>query len=57
VLVEMEDAELGSIPMHAVTPRLSGTPGALRRPAPALGEDEDAILASLEGRVETPNPR
>jgi crotonobetainyl-CoA:carnitine CoA-transferase CaiB-like acyl-CoA transferase len=48
VLVEMEDAELGSIPMHAVTPRLSGTPGALRRPAPALGEDEAAILASLK---------
>ena len=48
VLVEMEDAELGSIPMHAVTPRLSGTPGALRRPAPQLGQDEDAILASLK---------
>ncbi|HEX8785170.1 MAG TPA: CoA transferase, partial [Telluria sp.] len=47
VLVEMEDAELGSIPMHAVIPRLSGTPGVLRRPAPALGQDEEAILASL----------
>ena len=48
VLVEMEDADLGSIPMHAVVPRLSATPGALRRPAPRLGEHEAEILASLE---------
>jgi crotonobetainyl-CoA:carnitine CoA-transferase CaiB-like acyl-CoA transferase len=40
VLVDMEDAELGSIPMHAVVPRLSHTPGALRRPAPDLGADD-----------------
>ncbi len=49
VLVEMEDAELGSLPMHAVVPRLSATPGALRRPAPALGQDEAEILAALDG--------
>ena len=47
--VEMEDAELGSIPMHAVVPRLSATPGALRRPAPALGEHEAEIIAGLGG--------
>ena len=47
VLVEMADAELGSIPMHAVVPRLSGTPGALRRPAPDLGEHEAEILGPL----------
>lgn len=50
VLVEMEDAELGSVPMHAVVPRLSGTPGALRRPAPELGEHEPEILAPLRTR-------
>ncbi len=50
VLVEMEDAELGSIPMHAVVPRLSGTPGALRRPAPDVGQDEAEILGALEER-------
>lgn len=47
VLVEMEDRELGSVPMHAVVPRLSGTPGALRRPAPALGEHEEEVMAML----------
>ena len=47
VLVEMEDAALGSIPMHAVMPRLSRTPGALRRPAPEIGEHETEILAGL----------
>jgi crotonobetainyl-CoA:carnitine CoA-transferase CaiB-like acyl-CoA transferase len=47
VLVEMADAELGGVPMHAVVPRLSGTPGALRRPAPELGEHEAEILGPL----------
>jgi crotonobetainyl-CoA:carnitine CoA-transferase CaiB-like acyl-CoA transferase len=47
VLVEMADAELGSVPMHAVVPRLSRTPGALRRPAPELGEHEAEIRAAL----------
>jgi crotonobetainyl-CoA:carnitine CoA-transferase CaiB-like acyl-CoA transferase len=47
VLVEMEDAELGSIPMHDVVPRLSATPGVLRRPAPAIGEHEDEIIGAL----------
>jgi crotonobetainyl-CoA:carnitine CoA-transferase CaiB-like acyl-CoA transferase len=45
VLVEVADAELGSLPMHAIVPRLSATPGAWRRPAPALGEHTDAVLA------------
>ena len=52
VLAEMEDEDLGSIPMHGVVPRLSGTPGALRRPAPKLGEHEAEILASLDGQDE-----
>ena len=53
VLVEMEDRDLGSVPMHDVVPRLSGTPGALRRPAPALGEHEDEVMAMLERRERT----
>ena len=45
VVVEVEDAELGSLPMHDIVPRLSATPGRWRRPAPALGEHTDAVLA------------
>ncbi len=44
VLVEVEDAELGSMPMHAVCPRRSDTPGVLRRRAPDLGQHESEIL-------------
>jgi crotonobetainyl-CoA:carnitine CoA-transferase CaiB-like acyl-CoA transferase len=33
--------------MHNIIPRLSATPGRLRRPAPALGEDTAEILGSL----------
>jgi crotonobetainyl-CoA:carnitine CoA-transferase CaiB-like acyl-CoA transferase len=46
-IVEMQDDDLGRLPMHNVIPRLSATPGALRRPAPALGEHTEEILAEL----------
>ncbi len=45
VLAEYPDADMGQVPMHCVVPRLSATPGAIRLPAPALGEHNDAILA------------
>jgi crotonobetainyl-CoA:carnitine CoA-transferase CaiB-like acyl-CoA transferase len=45
IIVEVEDADLGSLPMHDIVPRLSQTPGVWRRPAPALGEHTDAVLA------------
>ena len=45
VLVEVEDRDLGSLPLHAITPRLSETPGVWRRPAPQLGEHTREILA------------
>ena len=32
IVVELPDAEMGSVPMHDVVPRLSGTPGELRTP-------------------------
>ena len=57
VLVEMEDEDLGSIPMHAVVPRLSATPGALRRPAPELGQDEAEILAALDRQDPSTEPQ
>jgi crotonobetainyl-CoA:carnitine CoA-transferase CaiB-like acyl-CoA transferase len=47
IVVELPDAEMGSVPMHAVVPRLSETPGAIRAPAPALGEHTGEILAGL----------
>jgi crotonobetainyl-CoA:carnitine CoA-transferase CaiB-like acyl-CoA transferase len=47
VLVEAPDTEAGSVVMHNVVPRLSDTPGALRLPAPALGEHTREILHAL----------
>jgi formyl-CoA transferase len=52
VLIEVPDAAAGALPMHNITPRLSVTPGALRRPAPALGEHNLEILRGL-GMSET----
>ena len=47
IVVDVPDADMGSIPMHAVVPRLSGTPGALRTPAPELGEHNGEVLGAL----------
>ena len=47
VVVEAPDDEAGSVLMHAVIPRLSTTPGRLRRPAPAIGEHTREMLTAL----------
>jgi crotonobetainyl-CoA:carnitine CoA-transferase CaiB-like acyl-CoA transferase len=47
-IVDVEDRELGALPMHNVVPRLTGSPGGFRRPAPGLGEHTDEILAELD---------
>jgi crotonobetainyl-CoA:carnitine CoA-transferase CaiB-like acyl-CoA transferase len=47
IVTELPDDEMGSVPMHAVVPRLSGTPGDIRTPAPALGEHNNEILGGL----------
>src|SRR3954467_4782560 len=47
IVTDLPDPEMGSVPMHAVVPRLSGTPGEIRSSAPALGEHNDAILGGL----------
>jgi crotonobetainyl-CoA:carnitine CoA-transferase CaiB-like acyl-CoA transferase len=44
IIVDAEDAELGSVPMHNIVPRLSTTPGVWRRPAPSIGEHSDEVL-------------
>jgi crotonobetainyl-CoA:carnitine CoA-transferase CaiB-like acyl-CoA transferase len=46
-IVELEDADMGQVPMHNVIPRLGVTPGGFTRPAPKLGEHTDEILAEL----------
>jgi len=47
IVTELPDDEMGSVPMHAVVPRLSGTPGEIRTAAPALGEHNASILGGL----------
>jgi crotonobetainyl-CoA:carnitine CoA-transferase CaiB-like acyl-CoA transferase len=47
VVVEVPDPDLGSLPMHSVVPRLSETPGTIRRPAPKLGEHNEELLTEL----------
>jgi crotonobetainyl-CoA:carnitine CoA-transferase CaiB-like acyl-CoA transferase len=44
IIVDAEDREFGSLPMHNIVPRLSQTPGVWRRPAPALGEHTAEVL-------------
>ena len=48
-LVELPESEVpgGRLPMHNIIPRLSQTPGAIRTPAPKLGQHTDAILAEV----------
>jgi crotonobetainyl-CoA:carnitine CoA-transferase CaiB-like acyl-CoA transferase len=47
IVVELPDDEMDRVPMHAVTPRLSDTPGVIRTPAPALGQHNDEIYAGI----------
>jgi len=47
VVADYPDAEMGLYPMHHVVPRMSGTPGSIRTPAPRLGEHNRAILAEV----------
>jgi crotonobetainyl-CoA:carnitine CoA-transferase CaiB-like acyl-CoA transferase len=47
ILVDLPDAEIGRLPMHNIIPRLSETPGRLRRPAPELGEHTAEVLGAL----------
>ena len=47
VLVNLPDEQMGVLPMHNIVPRLSGTPGQLRLPAPELGEHNAEVYAEL----------
>jgi crotonobetainyl-CoA:carnitine CoA-transferase CaiB-like acyl-CoA transferase len=55
VLVSMADRDLGSVLMQNIAPRLSGTPGTMRHPAPAPGEHSRAVLTEAgfpQGEIE-----
>ena len=56
IVVETPDEEMGEVPMHAVVPRLSGTPGPLRYPAPAVGQHNREIFSRIgysEDRIDS----
>jgi formyl-CoA transferase len=47
ILADYPDEEAGQFAMHAVIPRLSGTPGSIRSRAPRLGEHNREVLAGI----------
>jgi formyl-CoA transferase len=47
LVADYPDPDMGAFPMHHVVPRLSGTPGAVRTPAPALGQHNREVLAGI----------
>jgi succinyl-CoA---D-citramalate CoA-transferase len=48
-IVSVDDPTIGPVRMQSVYPRLSETPGRIRRGAPKLGEHNDEIYGSLLG--------
>jgi formyl-CoA transferase len=56
LLADYPDADMGQFPMHHVVPRLMGTPGSIRTPAPRLGAHNGVLLEELGiGRAEIKN--
>ena len=47
LLADYPDPDMGQFPMHHVVPRFDGTPGAIRTPAPRLGEHNREVLAGI----------
>src|SRR2546425_7096279 len=47
LIADYPDPDMGAFPMHHVVPRFSRTPGAIRAPAPKLGEHNRALLAEI----------
>jgi formyl-CoA transferase len=47
LFAEIDDADMGQIPMHQPVPRLDATPGRIRHPAPRLGQHNAEVLARV----------
>ncbi len=47
LVADYPDPDMGAFPMHHVVPRLSGTPGSIRTPAPRLGEHNRVLLGEI----------
>jgi crotonobetainyl-CoA:carnitine CoA-transferase CaiB-like acyl-CoA transferase len=47
VIVEVPDHDLGTVKMHNIIPRLSGTPGQIRSTGPTLNQHGDEVLRSI----------
>ncbi len=47
LVADYPDSDMDAFPMHHVVPRLSGTPGAVRTPAPSLGQHNREVLAGI----------
>jgi formyl-CoA transferase len=47
LLADYPDEEMGAFPMHHVVPRLLETPGAIRSPAPRLGQHSRELLSEI----------
>src|SRR5580700_4592978 len=47
IVIDLPDAQTGSLTMHNIIPRLADTPGRLRTPAPDIGEHTAEILGQL----------
>ena len=47
LVADYPDTDMETFPMHHVVPRLSGTPGTIRTPAPRLGEHNRALLREI----------
>lgn len=56
MVVEVDDAEYGTMKQPGVQVRLRGTPGAIQSRAPRLGEHTDAVLSELDAAPARPAP-
>ncbi len=52
-IVRVEDELIGEVAVPSVIPRLEKSPGSIRRRAPRLGEDTDAVLGEFLGLSST----